>query len=160
MQYLNHGMENELSLTGEYSYEKLERNQDFAYGAKRVTTHSVPLGINFFHSSGLSASLKGTYIDQNGKFERQGNFGTFEDGGQDFWLVDAAISYRLPKRYGFITVGVTNLFDKDFKYFDTERKNTNITKYDAGRAPYRSPPLVLPRIQPDRSAFVKFTLAF
>ena len=62
-----------------------------------------------------------------------------ESGSDDFWTVDAAINYRLPKRYGFITVGATNLFDKKFKYFEVDRDN--------------------PRIQPDRTLFVKLTLA-
>jgi outer membrane receptor protein involved in Fe transport len=83
--------------------------------------------------------LKGTYIDQDGKFEKLGNPGTFEDGDDNFWLVDAAVSYRFPKRYGFFTVGVTNLFDEDFEHFDTDLNN--------------------PRVQPDRSFFVKVTLA-
>ncbi len=52
-------------------YEDLDRDEDFAVGAKDVKTHYVPLGINFFHPSGLSASLKGTYVDQDGSFERQ-----------------------------------------------------------------------------------------
>jgi Tfp pilus assembly protein PilF/opacity protein-like surface antigen len=147
-----------LALSAEWLWEDFKRDKDFTDGAKEVETHYIPLGINFFHPSGLSASLKGTYIDQNGKYERQGTFGTFEDGDDKFWIVDAAISYRLPKRYGFISVGVTNLFDEDFKYFDTERKNISITQF--GSNLYRSPPLVLPRIQPDRSVFLKFTLAF
>jgi hypothetical protein len=61
------------------------------------------------------------------------------DGDDDFWLVDAAINYRLPKRYGFITIGASNLLDEDFKYFDSDLNNASI--------------------QPDRSAFVRFTLA-
>jgi tetratricopeptide (TPR) repeat protein len=128
-----------LALSAEYLYENLERDEDFADGAKEVETHYLPLGINFFHPSGLSASLKGTYIDQDGKFERQGTLGTFEDGDDNFWLVDAAIRYRLPKRYGFITVGATNLFDEEFQFFDSDRDN--------------------PRIIPDRFFFARVTLA-
>ena len=65
--------------------------------------------------------------------------GVFEDGEDDFWLVDAAIRYRFPKRYGFLTVGVRNLFDKDFEYYDTDFDN--------------------PAIQPDRVFFATITLA-
>jgi hypothetical protein len=57
-------------------------------------------------------------------------------------MVDAAIGYRLPKRYGFITAGVTNLLDEDegdFKYWEVDRKNS--------------------RIQPERQAFIKCTIA-
>ena len=128
-----------LALSAEYLYENFNRDEDNAEGVKDLKTHYVPLGINFFHPSGLSASLKGTYIDQDGEFERQGTLGTFEDGDDSFWLFDAAIRYRLPKRYGFVTVGATNLFDEDFEHFDTDRDN--------------------PRIQPDRTVFARVTLA-
>ncbi len=129
-----------LALSAEYLYEELERDEEFADGAKEVETHYVPLGINFFHPTGLGATFKGTYIDQQGSFERQGTLGTFERGEDNFWLFDAAISYRFPKRYGFITIGATNLFDDEFEHFDSDRKN--------------------PRIQPDRFFFARLTLAF
>jgi tetratricopeptide (TPR) repeat protein len=128
-----------LALTAEYQYEDFDREEDHAEGAKDVETHYFPLGINFFHPSGLSVLLKGTYIDQHGKFERQGTLGTFENGSDDFWLVDAAVRYRFPKRYGFFTVGATNLFDEDFEHFDNDVDN--------------------PRIQPDRTFFARVTLA-
>jgi tetratricopeptide (TPR) repeat protein len=127
------------SLTAEYLYEDFNRDEDFADGAKEVRTHYVPLGVNFSHPSGLSASLKATYVYQDGEFERQGTLGVFEDGDDDFWVVDAAIRYRFPKRYGFFTVGVRNLLDTDFEHYDTDRNN--------------------PRIQPDRSVFAVITLA-
>jgi outer membrane receptor protein involved in Fe transport len=119
-------------------YEKFERDERFTAGAKEVKTHSLPLGINFFHPSGLSAGLRATYNDQEGVFESFTDGGFF-NGKDDFWLVDAAINYRLPKRYGFITLGATNLFDKEFNYFETDIDNT--------------------RIQPDRFLFAKVTLA-
>ena len=64
----------------------------------------------------------------------------FRSGNDQFWVIDAAISYRLPKRHGFITVGANNLFDESFKYYDTD--------------------IVNPTIQPDRMIFGKVTLAF
>ena len=87
--------------------------------------------------SGLSASLTTTYYDQDGKFVRLD--GSTEKGDDDFWLVDAAIRYRFPKRYGFLTVGVRNLFDRDFEYYDTDFDN--------------------PAIQPDRVFFGTITVA-
>ncbi len=128
------------SLSAEYLYEDFHRDEDFADGANDVKTHYLPLGVNFFHPSGLSASFGGTFVDQDGDFERATNVGVFEDGDDNFWLFNAAVNYRLPKRYGFISVGVKNIFDEDFEYFDTDRDN--------------------PRIQPDRTAFATVTLAF
>jgi tetratricopeptide (TPR) repeat protein len=129
-----------LALRAEYQYEKVERDVEYTFGIKEVKTHSVPLGINFFHPSGLSAALQGTYYDQEGDFQREEFIPmSFEHGEDNFWVVDAAISYRLPKRYGFITVGVRNLFDRKFEYADTDIDN--------------------PRIQPDRFFFGRVTLA-
>ena len=103
-----------------------------------MDTHRVPLGISFFHPSGLSTSLQATYFNQDGKFESI-KTGVIRSGRDDFWTVDAATSYRLPKRYGFVTVGATNLFDKKFKYFDTDFRN--------------------PSIRPARMFFARVTLA-
>ena len=69
----------------------------------------MPLGINLFHTSVMSASLKSTYVNQDGEFESKDDLVVFEDGNDDFWLIDAALKYRLPKRYGFITVDMNNL---------------------------------------------------
>jgi outer membrane receptor protein involved in Fe transport len=128
-----------LALRAEYRYEDLKR-KGFTEGLIRAETHSVPLGVNFFHPSGLSCGLKTTYYDQDGKFESRTIIGAPNEKADDnFWLVDAAVSYRFPKRYGFFTLGVTNLFDEDFNYFDIDTDN--------------------PSIQPDRFIFGKITLA-
>jgi tetratricopeptide (TPR) repeat protein len=127
-----------LSLTAEYLYEKSGRTQEFNAGIKEVKTQRVPLGMNFFHPIGLSLFLKATYFNQDGEFQRLIS-GNFESGSDQFWIADAALSYRLPKRYGFITFGVTNLFDKEYNYQDTDIKN--------------------PIIQTDRTIFGRITLA-
>src|SRR5262249_33779211 len=106
-----------LALKAEYSFEQLQ-SEGLLDQPKRLNTHRVPLGIGFFHPSGFSASLRAMYVNQDGK-----NFilqsGEIRSGEDDFWTVDAAINYRLPKRYGLITVGATNLFDHKFQFFDT-----------------------------------------
>jgi tetratricopeptide (TPR) repeat protein len=129
-----------LAFSAEYQYEKFKNDNDVAYTSqfKKVTTQRVPLGVRFFHPSGLSASVKSTYFNQDGDFTRQYSY--IESGKDDFWVVDAAVSYRLPKRYGFITVGATNLFDEHFKYQETDPRN--------------------PIVQPGRFTFAKVTLAF
>jgi len=132
-----------VALSTGYDWEKFDRDKLFNDGIRRVETHRVPLGVNVFHPSGLSASLKATYINQRGVFRRINTTGPFETGKDDFWTVDAGINYRLPQRYGFITVGVTNLFDQKFKYFDTDRGSANRN----------------PRVIPDRVFFGRITLA-
>jgi outer membrane receptor protein involved in Fe transport len=114
------------------------KSQGLTDQPEELNTHRVPLGISFFHPSGLSAGLKATYFNQDGRFVLL-NTRDVRSGSDDFWTVDAAISYRLPKRYGFITVGATNLFDQKFKFFDRDARN--------------------PTIQPDRTFFGRITLA-
>jgi hypothetical protein len=116
-----------LALKAEYLYEKFERDEQLPDGLKDLKTHRVPLGINFFHPSGWSAGVTATYYDQEGTIERNViAFDLFEDGDDQFWLVDAAINYRFPKRYGFVTIGVNNIFDEEFDYYEIDRKNLTI----------------------------------
>jgi outer membrane receptor protein involved in Fe transport len=119
----------------------MTRAEAYSLGVTKVNTHRVPLGINFYHPSGLSVTLKTTYVNQEGDFQRQNPIitGPFINGEDDFWLLDAAISYRLPKRYGFISFGVKNLFNRKFNFFDVDYFN--------------------PSIQPGRFIYGKITLA-
>jgi len=128
-----------LAVTGEWLWEGLKRDPTFAFGAKTVETYMVPVGVSFFHPSGLSVSVKETYVHQQGSFEHFSAPGIFEDGHDSFWLLDAAINYRLPKRYGLITLGVTNLTNEHFQFFDSDPLN--------------------PRIVPERFFFARVTLA-
>ena len=131
------------ALSAGYEWERLKRDELLANGVTQVETHRLPLAINFFHPSGVSASLKATFINQHGIFERV-DTGNFEPGKDSFWSIDAGINYRLPKRYGFLTLGVTNLTDRKFKYFDTDNGAGNVN----------------PRLIPGRVVFGKLTLAF
>jgi outer membrane receptor protein involved in Fe transport len=127
-----------LALRAQYTFEHFERD---LIGPTELDTQRVPLGIGLFHPSGLSASLTATPWDQDGTF-------TFffdptlpvRSGSDHFWTVDAAMSYRLPKRYGLISLGATNLFDEEFNFFDVDFDN--------------------PTIQPTRTVFARVTLAF
>jgi len=129
-----------LALRAEYQYERLKRDEVFPEGVTEANTHRVPLGISFFHPSGLGAFLTATYFNQDGDFGGITAVDPIRPGSDDFWTVDAAINYRLPKRYGFIAVGATNLFDEGFNFFDSDLNNASI--------------------QPDRMFFARITLAF
>ncbi|MGH8489428.1 MAG: tetratricopeptide repeat protein [Gammaproteobacteria bacterium] len=127
-----------LALRAQYAFERFERD---LIGPTKLDTQRVPLGIGFFHPSGLNASLTATYWDQNGRFTPfLDHTVPLRSGSDKFWIVDAAISYRLPKRYGFISVGATNLFDEEFNFFEVNLDN--------------------PTIQPTRTMFARVTLAF
>ena len=60
-----------------------------------------------------------------------------------FWTLDASIGYRLPKRYGLVSLDVRNLFDEEFDYqnsFNAEAQQQ------------------LPRFQPSRAVFLRINL--
>jgi hypothetical protein len=114
-----------LALRVQYIFERLESERFPGFDQpEELDTHRIPVGIGFFHPSGLATSLTTTYFNQDGKFIL--NTGQARSGRDDFWTVDAAIGYRLPKRYGFITVGATNLFDERFKFFDRDVNHPSI----------------------------------
>lgn len=125
-----------LALRAEYMFERFQ-SRGLTDQPDKLNTHRVPLGISFFHPAGLSATVNATYVNQDGRFVLINQ--NVRSGSEDFWSVDAAIHYRLPKRYGFISVGGTNLFDKNFRFFDRDIRN--------------------PTMQPDRTFFVRLTLA-
>lgn len=130
-----------LAASIEFLYERLERS-DNAAGPELFTdieTFRVPLGISFFHPSGFIGRLKPTYIHQKGDFGEPFD-GTVESGEDQFWVVDASVGYRLPKRWGLITIEVKNLFDEEFQFQDTDPAN--------------------PLIIPERLVLFRFTLAF
>lgn len=135
-----------LSASVEYQYEKFDRDAGFTgeFRATRLRTHKFPLGVNYFHPNGLIGKLTTTFVDQEGDFSTSGpgfigNAAT-ETESDSFWLVDASLGYRLPKRRGIVSIGVANLFDEQFNFVDTDPFN--------------------PRVYPERLVFGRFTLAF
>ena len=130
-----------VALSAEYQYERFERTADnLNAGVQEATTERVPLGVRFFHPSGLTLGLKTTYFSQDGLFlPKGGSCSPCTAGDSSFWLTDVVLSYRFPKRYGFFSVGVTNASDRQFQYQETDFNN----------------PTILPR----RMAFARLTLS-
>ena len=127
----------------EYQYEKLERPPELAAPYSTVRTHRLPLSARFFHPSGISALVGVTYFDQEGEFSTFNEFGenVFVPGESKFWVVDAALRYRLPKRYGFLVAGVNNLTDERSTYQATDPNNLAIRP---GRVIYARAVLAFP----------------
>ena len=128
-----------VALSAEYQRERFVNDDAVAFSFRNVKTDRLPLGVKFFDPSGFSISLRGAYVRQSGEFRRLST-GAFESGSDNFFLLDAALSYRLPNRFGFISAGVTNLTDEHFRYQETDLSNASI--------------------QPKRSVFTRVTLAF
>lgn len=114
------------AVSGEYQFERQLRAEELPDGVTEVNTHRLPFAVRYFHPCGFSSSLKATFFHQQGEFEDISGAG-LRGGTSNFYTVDAAISYRLPKRYGVLSIGASNLFDREFDYFDTDARNPTIT---------------------------------
>lgn len=80
-----------------------------------VETFSAPLSASYFDPSGWFARLGGTFVHQ--KLTYAGTV-VQSQGNDSFFLVDADVGYRFPKRWGLASIGVKNLFDTKFNYQD------------------------------------------
>jgi hypothetical protein len=97
--------------------------------------------VQFFHPVGFFAGIKGTYVTQDVTTATSAwPPYSYVDDSDSFWVFDAAIGYRLPKRYGIVSVEAKNLFNAGFHFTDTNRAN--------------------PSIQPERVILGKITLYF
>jgi outer membrane receptor protein involved in Fe transport len=137
-----------MSTSAEYQYERFAREREYVgpEGFYYIKTQRLPLGIRLFHPLGFIAGLKTTYIDQKANFK-----GDSSEEDQ-FWVVDASIGYRLPKRWGLITIEAKNLFDESFNYQDTDSATIG------GNAISTLP--LNPLISPERLILAKITLVF
>ncbi len=110
----------QLSLSAEYRFDDYERDPlpvDVERPFK-LRTHSVPLTLAYFHACGLFAKIRGTYYNQ--KAERYLPIIVLPIEERDnFTLLDLGIGYRLPKRYGIVSLSVTNALDTSFNYHDS-----------------------------------------
>ena len=84
---------------------------------KRLTTVSVPLGIRYFHPSGFFASFGTTFVHQSMRRSQNDQIG-LDDGNSSFTILDAQLGYRLPRRYGLISLQLNNILDEHFDYQD------------------------------------------
>jgi len=138
--YLNWAPDPRVALSADYYYERQERGRTDTL--MELTTHRVPLSARLFHPSGIFATATGTYFNQEGQFFYIAQIPTVDtptSGGDHFWIFDASIGYRLPKRYGIVSVEGKNLFDQSFHYQDTD--------------PAR------PIVQPGRTVYFKLTIS-
>jgi hypothetical protein len=127
------------SATVEYEYERLRQDDPFGGRIVDSRTRRLPVGVSFFGPAGTFLRLRATGVDQEGQFPDVMT-NVLVPGSDRFWVADATIGYRLPKRLGIVSVEGRNLFDKRFNYQDTDPAN--------------------PRIAPERLVLIRVTLAY
>lgn len=138
----------QLALTAEGTYEQFKRSASdptVPLGGQplEVDTVVVPLGARFFLPSGFFAGIKGSFVWQKVDLSPTA---TFDDGHDEFFLVDANVGYRLPKRFGIVSLEVRNLFDTSFRYQDLNEQTARES--------------VVSPFLPTRMVFGRLTLSF
>lgn len=112
----------EIALSAEFVYDRFAADKsgvtDSGFVPRRVTTYSLPLGIQYFAPLGFFAGLGGTFVNQEVSRPDTAAFPYSADGRDSFFLVDTAIGYVFPRRFGLVSLQVRNLFDNDFDYQD------------------------------------------
>jgi len=114
----------DVAVAMEYIYERTRHEGFFdmawAEEVAELNTHRFPLTISWFMPSGVSASLTATYVEQDGLFSQPPAAGLVEDE-DSFWVADARLRYRLPKRQGMVSLQIRNLFDEKYNFQNTDR---------------------------------------
>jgi tetratricopeptide (TPR) repeat protein len=111
------------AIRAEYLFEQFE-SEGATDLPTSLDTMRVPLTLSFFAPFGLSAAATGNYYDQEGDFITIG--GIHRSGSDSFWTLDLNLSYRLPKRFGILSVGATNVTDEEFEFYDIDTRNPSI----------------------------------
>ena len=119
--YLNGTIGKRLAMSVEYAYE--ERVFDFTQVSNNslfedyMETERTRPQVRFFLPAGLFASLRGTHFNQRVEQFDALNSPLRMPIEADFWIGDVEVGYRLPKRWGSVTLSILNFSDREFIYY-------------------------------------------
>jgi ferric-dicitrate binding protein FerR (iron transport regulator) len=111
-----------ISLSGQVVYDTFESEKglltSFSSTPESLKTFSIPLGVRYFDPSGFFAGVFWTHVNQEVVRSPIALQRGFSDGRSDFFVVDASVGWRFPKRLGIATLTVKNLLNQKFLYQD------------------------------------------
>ncbi|NNJ96928.1 MAG: TonB-dependent receptor, partial [Gammaproteobacteria bacterium] len=138
--YLNWLLSKQYALSATYRFEDIKRE---SIDPTRLETATVPIALKYSNANGVFASAKFTHVDQEGIYESP-EYAKYAD---NFNLVDLLLGYRLPRRLGFLTLQVNNIFDEAFTYQDYSVFRSDFFNYS-------------PQFIPERNIYARVTLNF
>ncbi|HEV8646611.1 MAG TPA: tetratricopeptide repeat protein [Burkholderiales bacterium] len=124
------------ALTAEYQQELLQRPEDNTgfEGIVSLRTQYVPIGFAVFPGGGTSLQIRATYVIQQGQLQQGVGTTLFPVEGH-FWVTDIAFAYRFGSVRGVqLSVGVSNLFDRQLPYVDPAAASPRLTRERVGFA--------------------------
>ncbi len=124
---------------GRYTNSPLDPVPPFGYST--LTIERLPLELRYFSPTGLMLGFRTSRIRDHGMFSSSTlPPNEVEPGDDRFWLVDAFVGYRLPKRRGLLSLNADNLLDHHFRFQDVDPEDSTLI--------------------PERLLSFRFTLAF
>ncbi|MGH9338233.1 MAG: TonB-dependent receptor domain-containing protein [Acidobacteriota bacterium] len=148
--------------TAEYRWGRFKIEEEaFRNRPTSLDTMTVPLTLSYFNPGGFFARFGMAYVRQ--EIERKFDFFRFEevtfDDTENFVVLNASVGYRLPKRWGIVTFGATNILDEEFRFQDDSFRSSTATGVPDEE-------LAIPGLRsnvnflPDRMLFATITLSF
>ncbi len=128
--YLNWIINRTFSINASVFYEKFENvNTNDLLTLNKITTTEYPISFNIHSSPGINFKFVTTYVDQDLTDAANNEF------HDSFWVADSILEYRFPRRFGRLSIGVNNLFDEQFNFYNINYQGeTNNPKYIPARS--------------------------
>lgn len=151
--YIYWAVNDYISFNFDINYETLNRElfNIVDMTPSQIKTLRMPFSINYYLPNGFFSKITATNVHQNleklSGLAINGMETAKREGDDDFWTIDAQIGYRLPKRWGIVSFGVKNLFDKNFNYQEFYFQNGINNQ-------------IMPSFQPGRYLYSQITIAF
>jgi len=141
---------NRVAVSGEVVYDLYEADEgivtEFDNLPEKVETISLPISLRYFSPIGWFFGITATHVDQ--EVQRSDSlFVSQASGEDDFTVVDLAVGYRFPKRYGVVSLEVRNVGDETFNYQDDSYRE------------FRDEPSIGPYL-PETTGLLRATLSF
>jgi hypothetical protein len=147
--YVYWTLDPEWALSSELVYDNYKSGTSVSSSVpNKVETWSIPLSIRYFHPFGIFGVLTGSLVSQ--EVNRKGNAeveGKRFEGNSNFFILDAAVGYRMPRRFGVVSIEGKNLFNTGFKYQDDSFREFRIDP-------------VVNRFTPERTVIARVTANF
>ena len=124
--YYYYVLNSSTTLKLEYQFEILDADDiAFRYGAKRLETHTVPVGLVYSNGAGWGLNAVSKLVNQSGEFKNN-TIGKLISGHDRFVVMDAGISYQFPKRLGKVDMSIKNLLNQSFNFQESDPNRFSI----------------------------------
>ena len=134
-----------ISIGADYGDESFDHDIAFQIGDfTALNTRSLRVTAGAYLPSGWSLTLRPRLMQQSGAFAN-GNPNFHLNTNDKFILADAEIGYRLPGRFGKVSIVGLNLLDKRFRYQDSLPTRTDFP--------------TTPQLSPERQVFLRLSVS-